>query len=479
MTALGVEARLAAGEYQRDQIRLAGQYAAHAAELSRLWRAGKMTDDQYMRLYIALERAGHDTSAKAAARFLGEFRELNGVDAGAVVASEFDEAAALARTIALVRSVEADPDAAETVIGRYAVGLNRAVLNAGRDTVAASAAAAHRTWRRVTDANPCAFCAMLATRDDYSSKDAALHVGGGSSCRKRHKRPLGSQYHDHCGCTAVEVLGEWEPTDDDLAHQDLYDKAQEALADEGSSPTAGNVLKKMRSLGEGVVHDSHVSDSKRKKPGPKPKETSRANSRTSETKPKTATGGSGGGGRKPPTARAAGDDYGDFEDWKRHSLDGASADELEALRRWTTSEHKIIQEQLRAGKLDDQIAKVVQRIDVALARNPLPVDVKLHRRDTLAAFQATTFDEVISQVGRIVDLPAYVALSTRPGGVKTSPDAVVRVHITVPRGTPAAYIEQVSEKPKQRETLVIHGKLMAITDAKMVDGVLHVWCDMA
>ena len=276
MTSLGAAARLAAGEYQRAQIRLAGQYAAYSAQLGRLWHAGKMSDDQYVRLHVALERAGHDTSAEAAARFLREFRELNNVSAGQVVANEFDEAAALTRTLSVVRSVEADPDTAETVIGRYAVGLNRAVLNAGRDTVAASAAAAHRTWRRVTDANPCAFCAMLATRDDYSSRDAALYVGGGSSRRKRHKRPLGSQYHDHCGCTAIEVLGEWEPTDADRAHQDLYDKAREALADEGVSPTAGNMVKKMRELGEGVVHDSHVSDSKRKKPGPKPKETSRA-----------------------------------------------------------------------------------------------------------------------------------------------------------------------------------------------------------
>lgn len=359
MTSLGAAARLAAGEYQRAQIRLAGQYAAYSAQLGRLWHAGKMSDDQYVRLHVALERAGHDTSAEAAARFLREFRELNNVSAGQVVANEFDEAAALTRTLSVVRSVEADPDTAETVIGRYAVGLNRAVLNAGRDTVAASAAAAHRTWRRVTDANPCAFCAMLATRDDYSSRDAALYVGGGSSRRKRHKRPLGSQYHDHCGCTAIEVLGEWEPTDADRAHQDLYDKAREALADEGVSPTAGNMVKKMRELGEGVVHDSHVSDSKRKKPGPKPKETSRASSRTSETKPKTATGGSGGGGRKPPELSISGgndDRHPQRYEFQFHGslgsrgrVDPPSVDELKrylapASNRWgefSTEERKI------------------------------------------------------------------------------------------------------------------------------------------
>ena len=328
-----------------------------------------------------------------------------------------------------------------------------------------SAEANGKRWRRVTDGNPCAFCAMLATRSDYTSAFAAQYVVGrgrttklgargrrGLGVRPRGKRQLGEKFHDHCGCTVTEVLSDWEPNAAERRQQDLYKAAVEACNEAGIPANTKNVLSKMRELDKGALHDSQP--------------------------PKTQTGGAGGGGgRKPPRGSAARDD--DFEAWKNHSLDGASNDELDALRRWTTGEHKRIQEQLRAGALDEETAQLVQRIDAALSRNPLPVDVELHRRDALAAFQATSIEEVISQVGRIIDLPAYVALSTRPGGVKTSPHADVRVHVTVPRGTPAAYLEQVSEKPKQRETLVIHGKLLMITRAEVVDGLLHVWCSMA
>ena len=42
--ASGVEARLAATEYQRDAVRFAGKYAGYYSELGRLWRAGRMSD---------------------------------------------------------------------------------------------------------------------------------------------------------------------------------------------------------------------------------------------------------------------------------------------------------------------------------------------------------------------------------------------------------------------------------------------------
>ena len=83
--ASGVEARLAATEYQRQAIRFAGKYAGYYSELGRLWRAGKMSDTQYVRLCVELERAGHDGSASLAARFVSDFRRLNGVDPGLIV----------------------------------------------------------------------------------------------------------------------------------------------------------------------------------------------------------------------------------------------------------------------------------------------------------------------------------------------------------------------------------------------------------
>lgn len=248
--ASGVQSRFAATEYQRQAIRFAGKYAGYYSELGRLWRSGKMNDTQYVRLCVELERAGHDGSAAMAAKFVSDFRKLNGVDPGLIVYDEFDAAAALARSIATTKIIASDPDKASETIDRMAVGFNRAVLNAGRDTVEWSAGAQGRSWRRVTDGDPCAFCAMLATRSDYTTRERALTVGHTRRHRRGGKRPLGSKYHDHCGCTVVEVVGPWEPNMADSAYQRTYEKAREWVDDHGLQQSPGNILKAMRTVGD-------------------------------------------------------------------------------------------------------------------------------------------------------------------------------------------------------------------------------------
>lgn len=248
--ASGVQSRFAATEYQRQAIRFAGKYAGYYSELGRLWRSGKMNDTQYVRLCVELEHAGHDGSAAMAAKFVSDFRKLNGVDPGLIVYDEFDAAAALARSIATTRIMASDPDKAGETIDRMAVGFNRAVLNAGRDTVEWSAGAQGRSWRRVTDGDPCAFCAMLATRSDYTTKERALTTGHTRRHKRGGKRPLGSRYHDHCGCTVVEVVGPWEPNKADTGYQRTYEKAREWVDDHGLSQSPGNILKAMRTVGD-------------------------------------------------------------------------------------------------------------------------------------------------------------------------------------------------------------------------------------
>lgn len=75
---------------------------------------------------------------------------------------------------------------------------SRHVLNGGRqmlvEAVAKDETATH--YARVTDANPCAFCAMLASRGAvYRRKETALRTTA------RAQRGPGHQYHDHCACT--------------------------------------------------------------------------------------------------------------------------------------------------------------------------------------------------------------------------------------------------------------------------------------
>lgn len=90
------------------------------------------------------------------------------------------------------------------VIGRERLEgvLQRAVFDGARDTVIVNAEASGSTWIRVARPDACAFCRLLATRTDYTSRAAATTV---VSARKRTKRRLGDKYHDHCYCQPVEV----------------------------------------------------------------------------------------------------------------------------------------------------------------------------------------------------------------------------------------------------------------------------------
>lgn len=100
--------------------------------------------------------------------------------------------------------------------------VSRQVLNGGRETID-TAVAEDKTcigWVRVTDGNPCAFCAMLASRGPaYKSRETAQ--GGRNRARMTgpqltnvaySERVGGYRAHSHCGCTAEPVYStdtEW------------------------------------------------------------------------------------------------------------------------------------------------------------------------------------------------------------------------------------------------------------------------------
>lgn len=57
-------------------------------------------------------------------------------------------------------------------------------------------------WLRVTDGDPCAFCAMLSSRGPvYRSHQSATTV-----VSPKAKRALGESYHDHCACSAEAMF---------------------------------------------------------------------------------------------------------------------------------------------------------------------------------------------------------------------------------------------------------------------------------
>lgn len=260
---------------------------------------------------VALGMAAEDAQSLALA-YVREFREAEapGLDHPAPIVPEVDLSGAASRleSVAPLAKMKISEgamarEAVDAAFWSIVGGLYKSALMPGREVVDLSASVnPHSTgWRRVTDADPCAFCAMLATRGPaYRTEASALtvsgaHLGGTDyravrrggdlgSIRSRRiytsglKRPLGARYHDHCSCTVEEVFGEWEPTPQEQAYVDLY----EAVHEPGMTPD--EVVAAMRESGHGVVNDAHEPHPK--KPGPKPK---------------TKVGGAGGG--KPPTRR--------------------------------------------------------------------------------------------------------------------------------------------------------------------------------
>lgn len=98
--------------------------------------------------------------------------------------------------------------------------VRRQALMGGRLTIANTASADRRAvgWRRVTDGNPCAFCAMLASRGPmYKSRSSTIAQGEGL------------RYHGHCGCTAEVVYGTWTPTADEERYVADYKRAAEKV----------------------------------------------------------------------------------------------------------------------------------------------------------------------------------------------------------------------------------------------------------
>ncbi len=134
-------------------------------------------------------------SASLAAGYFEAFRRAERVDgvAAPVLAAFDSEAVARSRTSLEVTGYmtaerlralkHADPG--NVALVRVSGAVTRHVLDGGRETLLASVRRDRlaRGWARVTSAEPCEFCSMLASRGAvYSATSGAF------------------QAHDHCGC---------------------------------------------------------------------------------------------------------------------------------------------------------------------------------------------------------------------------------------------------------------------------------------
>lgn len=85
-----------------------------------------------------------------------------------------------------------------------------------REMIANTSGQQRKAWRRVTDGNPCAFCAMLAARGPVYMESTAT------------SSKYALRYHKGCGCTAEPWYGQWsdwKPTPQEQKYVDAYFEA--------------------------------------------------------------------------------------------------------------------------------------------------------------------------------------------------------------------------------------------------------------
>jgi hypothetical protein len=146
---------------------------------------------------VPLVRANHQLSATLAASYYQAFRLAEGVggEATARLAEAIDEDRVRASlfvtgeemTRSAVLAGSSAEEARRKALVRVSGSVTRHTLSGGRDTVILSSAADKEAagWARVTAANPCGFCATLASRGPVYSESTADFKA-----------------HDHCSCSA-------------------------------------------------------------------------------------------------------------------------------------------------------------------------------------------------------------------------------------------------------------------------------------
>lgn len=238
--------------HRLEQIALAAQVAARSQVL---WRR-LSTDDisrssrPWLATQLALVESAYTASSDMAGDYIDGYRRLESPrNSSPIRSATFDR-----ETVSNVLMAQGPwrikvyigggmtPEAAHSKVTNNLTGaVRRSVLMGGREAIDDTTADDSRAigWRRVTDGSPCTFCAMLATRGPvYRSEETASAIAG-----------TGLEYHNHCGCTAEIVYGEWRPTDQEQLFINTYESAaREAEAVDGRR-VQETVLWRMRAAG--------------------------------------------------------------------------------------------------------------------------------------------------------------------------------------------------------------------------------------
>lgn len=230
------------------QLELAGQAIVGAAAV---WDTLKPNDidgtrEDWLALELALVGYYDRESADLAGEYLTQYRQVEGAPGPIVDLDAFDAGTA-ARSLdgygpgailhRVARQGVAVVDAKDASLLNFQGAVQRQVLQGGRRVIDRSALANPRSrgWRRVTDGDPCAFCALVASRGPVYQSEATARGG--------------RRYHIACGCTVEEVIGDWRPTEAERRYDDAYGAAAQKAQAETGKRTEAAVLAAMREAG--------------------------------------------------------------------------------------------------------------------------------------------------------------------------------------------------------------------------------------
>lgn len=251
--AITLEGRDLTTQHRIEQVRVT---APIVAESIALWDSLLDIDDLdgtaplWSAVQMEVTRSRYATSQGLAVEYLPRFRaaEVGSADM-TIVRPWFDVAAAgttmrVAGPVAVKAFIGSGMPAATayaTARNGFAGRMQEWALGGGRQTIRASSLAdsTARGYRRVTDGNPCAFCALLVARD-------ITRGDFGDAGFKAHRK---------CGCSAEPVYGPPNLSDVEESWVAAYNSAAKATSKAGEARSASNVLGRMRRQNPDLFHD--------------------------------------------------------------------------------------------------------------------------------------------------------------------------------------------------------------------------------
>jgi len=212
--------RILTEQHRQAQLQLRSRALRDYLALWPIWQGDEESFGKLAVASIVLVRAYHGLSANVAGSYFQSFRQAEGVDGEAItrLAGPIDTdkviaglhvtgRESVAKSLAAGRTPE---DARNTALTRTSGSVTRQVLNGGRETILRSVAEDKEAlgWGRVTDGDPCAFCALLASRGPVYKVNSADF-----------------EAHDECGCGAEPFYtgSEWPGRAREF--HDLYNEA--------------------------------------------------------------------------------------------------------------------------------------------------------------------------------------------------------------------------------------------------------------